>query len=152
MILFLTTEVQNQYYIYLKTYLETSLVFFFLQGSMSCCQKILCMCGCATSFCPGSYPKPKATRLECQSRLSASDKSDNEMICPIAEETPGKSHLGDRLMKAMRPVIVSNWVPCLQMRSVESHNMSGREKGGMNEDYTPSGDINSITIALNGSV
>ena len=31
-------------------------------------------------------------------------------------------------MKAMRPVIASNGVPYLQMRSVESHSKSGRKK------------------------
>ena len=41
----------------------------------------------------------------------------------------GKSHLGYRLMKA----IVSNGVPCLQMRSVGSHRTTGREKEGNKE-------------------
>ena len=31
-----------------------------------------------------------------------------------AEETPGKSQLGDRLMKVMRPVNSSNGIPYLQ--------------------------------------
>ena len=47
-----------------------------------------------------------------------------------AEENPGKLQLGDRLVKAVRPVIASNGVPCLQMSSVESQSMSGREKEG----------------------
>ena len=36
-------------------------------------------------------------------------------------------------MKAVRPVIASNGVPCLKMRSVGSHSTSGREKGGKDE-------------------
>ena len=36
-----------------------------------------------------------------------------------AEENPGKLQLGDRLVKAVRPVIASNGVPCLQMKSLE---------------------------------
>ena len=39
-----------------------------------------------------------------------------------------KPQLGDRLVKAMRPFIVSNEFPYLQMRSVESHSMTEREK------------------------
>ena len=48
-------------------------------------------------------------RKSCHSRLSANDKGDNEMmpgavlrnpnICLTAEKTPGKSQLGDRLMR-----------------------------------------------------
>ena len=55
----------------------------------------------------------------------ANDKGDNEIISGAvrrssgiyltAEETPGKSQLGDRLMKAERPVIASNWTPYLPM-------------------------------------
>jgi hypothetical protein len=36
-------------------------------------------------------------------------------------------------MKAVRPVITSNGVPYLQMRSVGSHSTSGREKEGKKE-------------------
>ena len=55
-------------------------------------------------------------------------------ICLLAEESPRKPQLGDRLMKGvMRPVIVSNWVPFLQMRSLGSHSTSGREKEGNKE-------------------
>ena len=39
-------------------------------------------------------------------------------ICLTAEENPGKTWLGERLIKAMRPVIVSNGVPYLQITSV----------------------------------
>ena len=73
-----------------------------------------------------------------QLRLSASDKGDNEIITDIvhifpgiyitAEENPRKTLLGVRLMKGMRPVIASNGIPYLQMTSVESHSMSGRDK------------------------
>ena len=58
------------------------------------------------------------------------DKGDNEMIlgavhrspgiCLTAEENPRKSQLGDRLTKAVRPVIASNGVPFLQIRSIGS--------------------------------
>ena len=50
----------------------------------------------------------------------------------MAEENTRKPQLGDRL-KAVRPVIASNGVPFLQMRSVGSHSMSGREKEGNKE-------------------
>ena len=56
----------------------------------------------------------------------AIDKEDNEMIlgavhnspgiCLTAEENPRKPQLGNR--RAVRPVIASNGVPFLQMRSV----------------------------------
>ena len=36
----------------------------------------------------------------------------------MIQENPGKSQLGDRLMKAVRPVITSNGVPYFQMRSI----------------------------------
>ena len=52
-----------------------------------------------------------------QSRLSANDKGDNEAkpgavhrspgIYLIAEENPEKSQLGDRLVKAVQPLIAS---------------------------------------------
>ena len=38
-------------------------------------------------------------------------------------------------MKAVRPVIASNGVPYLQMRSVGSLSTSGREKDGKKERY-----------------
>ena len=70
----------------------------------------------------------------------ANDKDDNETIlrtvhrspgiCLTAKENPIKPQLGDRLIKR-RPIIVSNGIPFLQMRSVRSHSTSGREKGGI---------------------
>ena len=74
----------------------------------------------------------------------ANDKDDNEMIlgaversrgiCLTAEECPRKSQLGDRLMKgAVRPVIASNGVSFLQMRSVGSHSRSGTDNEGKKE-------------------
>ena len=75
-----------------------------------------------------------------QSRLSTSAKSDNEMIpgtvhkspgiYQMAEENHGKPQLGDRLMKAVRPIVSSNGVPYLQMRSVGSLSTSEKEKEG----------------------
>ena len=70
------------------------------------------------------------------SRQSANNKRDNEIIpgdvhrspwiYPSVEENPWKYQLGDRLLKAVRPVIASNGVPCLQMRLVGSHSTSGK--------------------------
>ena len=67
-------------------------------------------------------------------------KGDNEIIPGavhrslgiylIADETPRKPQLGDRLMKGL---CASNGVPFLQMRSVGSHSTSGREKEGIKE-------------------
>ena len=75
-----------------------------------------------------------------QSRLLANDKGDNEVkpgavhrwtdIYFTDEGNPGKPKLGDRLMKAVRPVIVSNGFSYLQIRYVESQNTSGRVKDG----------------------
>ena len=77
----------------------------------------------------------------------ANDKSDNEMIpgvvhrspgmCLAAEENPGKPRKTSARRPsdegAVRPVIASNGVPFLQMRSVGSHSASGREKEGNKE-------------------
>jgi hypothetical protein len=77
------------------------------------------------------------------SRPSANYKGDNEVkpgavhrstgICFTAEDNPGKSQLGDPLIKAARPVIASNGVPFLHMRSVGSYSTLGREKVGRNK-------------------
>ena len=48
----------------------------------------------------------------------------------ITEENPSKPQLGDRLMKDVRPVIASNGVPFLQMRSVGSQSTYGMEMEG----------------------
>ena len=68
--------------------------------------------------------------------ISASDKEDEMIpeavhgICLTPEENHGKLHLGDHLIKGIRPVIASNGVPYFQMSSIESHSISGREKEG----------------------
>ena len=50
------------------------------------------------------------------------------------EENPGKLQLENRLMKTVSPIIASNEVPYLQMRSVGAQRTSGRvKKGGKNE-------------------
>ena len=76
-------------------------------------------------------------RESSQSRLSANDKGENEMrpgtlhrssIYLTAEESPWKPLIGDRLIKAARPIIASNGVPYRQISSVKSHSKSGREK------------------------
>ena len=79
-------------------------------------------------------------QLSRQSRLSANDKDDSEMIPGAvpksqgiflaAEENPGKPQLGNRVMKAVRPAIASNGVSYLHLRSVESPSTSVREKVG----------------------
>ena len=65
-----------------------------------------------------------------QSSLSG-DRRDNDMIPGAVHRPPGiylgKLQLGDRLMKA---VIASNEVPYLQVTSIGSHSISGREKEG----------------------
>ena len=75
----------------------------------------------------------------------ANDKDDNGMIlgavnrspgiCLIAEVKPQLETSASRLSDegAVRPVIASNGVPFLQMRSVGSHGTSGREKEGIKE-------------------
>ena len=82
----------------------------------------------------GFLAKGHLPRVSRQSRLSVNDKCDNEMIqeavhrslgiCLTAEENPIK--LSDE--GAVQPVITSNRVPFLQMRSVGSHSTSGKEK------------------------
>ena len=59
---------------------------------------------------------------------SVNVKGDNYMIFGIyltVEENSSKTHLGDDLIKAVRPVIASNEAPYLQLRSVTSHSTSG---------------------------
>ena len=49
-----------------------------------------------------------------------------------AKENPGKFQLGDRLIKAVRPVMAPNAVPFFQMKYVGSHNRSdGRGMYGL---------------------
>ena len=63
------------------------------------------------------------------------DKSDHGVkpgagICLTVEENPRKPQIGDHLLRVVLPVIASNGVPCLQMKSLGFHNTSGREKEG----------------------
>ena len=68
----------------------------------------------------------------------ANDKGDNEMILGAvhrssgifltAKEYPRELQLGEGVL---RPVIASNGVSFLKVRSVGSHSTSGREKEGM---------------------
>ena len=65
-------------------------------------------------FLSGFLANAHVPRVSRQSRLSANDKGDNEMmsragyksavIYLMVEENPGKHRLGDRVMKVMRPV------------------------------------------------
>ena len=95
---------------------------------------------------PGPVRVPRQRSLaSCVTSVTsvANDKDDNEInpravrrspgICLTAEENPGKPQQGDRLMKELCDVIASNGVPFLQMRSVGSHSMSGREVEGKKE-------------------
>ena len=90
---------------------------------------------------PVRVPKQRPLAQSVASVTSvANDKGDNEMIlgavhrspgiCLTPEENPRKPQLGDCLI---RPVIASNGVPFLQMRSTGSLSTSGREKGGNKE-------------------
>ena len=91
------------------------------------------------------------------SRLSASDEGDNEVkpgtvlrsrsICFMTEVDPGIRQLGERLLKATRPVLVSNGVRYLQIKSVGSHSTSGRENEGK-DVVGNKGSINNIFIYL----
>ena len=72
----------------------------------------------------------------------ANAKGDNEMILGAVHRSPGiylTAEENPRNLRissdegAVRPVIVSNGVPFLQMRSVGSHSTSGREKEGNRE-------------------
>ena len=64
--------------------------------------------------------------------------SDNEMKVGAVQRSPGIYLMTEetsirRLVKAVQPVITSNGVLFLQMRSAESHRKSGREKEGNKE-------------------
>ena len=74
----------------------------------------------------------------------AHDKGDNEMtlvdmqtslgICLTVEEKSQKTSASIPSDEgAVRPVIASNGIPFLQIRSVGSHSMTGREKEGNKE-------------------
>ena len=54
-------------------------------------------------------------------------------VCLTAEENPGKPQPRNGLIKAMRRAFTSNEFPYLQMASVGSHSISGREKEGNKE-------------------
>ena len=71
--------------------------------------------------------------------LSANDKGNSEIIPGAVNRSPGinskekllKTSARRPSIKAMRPVIASNRVTNLQMRSVRSHSTSGREEDGI---------------------
>ena len=69
----------------------------------------------------------------------ANDKGDNEMILGAVHRSPGicltaeQNPIKPSDEGAVRPVIASNGVHFLQMRSVGSHSTSGREKEGNKE-------------------
>ena len=72
---------------------------------------------------PVRHPSQRPLAPSIASVTVTNDKGDNEMIpgavhrspgiCLTAEENPGKPQLGDRLMKVVQLVIVSNGVPFL---------------------------------------
>ena len=59
------------------------------------------------------------------------DKGDNEMILGAVHRKPQLEEPSDE--GAVRPVIISNGVPFLKIRSAGSHSKSGREKKGIKE-------------------
>ena len=93
-------------------------------------------------FLYGFLANGHLSRVLDQSRLTA-NKGDNEMIHGAVhrspsiylttEENPGNPQLGDSLMKVVRLVIASVWVPYLEMISVGSHSMLGRYKERIEE-------------------
>ena len=79
----------------------------------------------------GFLGKDHLPRVACQSRLSANNKSDNEMIPGVMHRSPGiYLSVRTQLIQAVRPVIASNEVPYLQMRSVGSQSTLRWEKNG----------------------
>ena len=78
-------------------------------------------------------------RVSRQSRLSAGDKGDNEIIPGAVHRSPGTFRLrktsARRLSEegAVRPVIASNGVPYLQMTSVGSQSTPGMGNGERKE-------------------
>ena len=85
-------------------------------------------------------PAPSLRPLAPNVTSVPNDKGDYEMISGAFHRSPGiyltaegnprNPQLGDSLMKAVQPVIASNGVPFLQIRTVGSHSTSGREKEG----------------------
>ena len=66
------------------------------------------------------------------SRLSDNDKGDTEIVPGAMYRSPGicLMAVGDRQMKVLRPVIASNGVTYLQMRSLDrTARQEGRRKG-----------------------
>ena len=82
-------------------------------------------------------------RVSRQSRPSANDKGDNEMIPGALHRSPGiyfKAEKNPRVtsarrpsMKILRPVITSNGIPNFRIRPVGSYSTSGMEKKGKKE-------------------
>ena len=115
-----------------------------VHGAMGCGQesfKLVWRCHQLLSVFLVTGLLPRVSR---QSHLSISDESFNEVvpgalhislgICLTAEENPEKPQLGDRMMKTVRPVIVWNGVPYLQMRSVGSQHVRKGEGGKKGKD------------------
>ena len=110
---------------------------------MGCSQKSFKLVWLCHQHLPGFLAKDYLPRVSRQSSLSAKDNCGNEMkpgaihrspgIYLTADENPGRSQLGDRLIKATRPVISSYVVFYLQMTSAGSHNTPGRKKEEMLE-------------------
>ena len=111
-----------------------------VHGVMGCGQKsfkLLWRCHKLLSEFKANGYLPRVSR---QSRLSANDKDDYEMIPGsvhrstgiylTAEKNPGKSHLG---RPSVRPVMASNGVLHLQMTSLGSYNTYGKGREGKKE-------------------
>ena len=85
----------------------------------------------------GFLAKGHLSQVPRQSRISANNKGDNEIIQGTVQKSPGiylaankslgKPQLGDRQMKSVRSVIASNGAHYLLMRSTVSYSMSRKE-------------------------
>ena len=107
-------------------------------------KKALSWCSGTISSCPGSYPVD--TCPECHVShlcgLVGAIMMWNRGLCrspgiyPTSQENLGKFLFGDRLMKAVRPVVTSNQVPCLKMTSVMTPKWEWRKTEWLNQITT----------------
>ena len=103
-------------------------------------KKALSQCCGATNSCPGQ--RPLAPSVASVTSV-ANDKGNNEIIPGAGTDllalalqlrkTPEKSARRPSDEGALRPVIASNGIPLLQMKSVGSHSTAGREMEGKKE-------------------
>ena len=102
-----------------------------VHGVMGCDQKSFKLVWGCHYHLSGFLAIRNLPRVSRKLLLSANDKDDNKRspgIYLTTEENPGNPQLGIHLVKPVRPVIASNGIPYLQLRSGGSHSRSGREK------------------------